>query len=470
MSHQHLNIDPKIKKALSKKYAIERVIGTGGMAIVYQAVQKTLDRKVALKVVHQNFVHDAEFIHRFTKEARVVASLNHPNIITIHDVDSVDQFHYMTMEYLSGEPLSEKIRKNGKLGINEALKIVIPIAKALNYLHNNGFIHRDVKSSNIFVCEDGRPVLMDFGIVYTSESMLSQPGTVLGTPEFMSPEQANGEDLTGSSDLYSLGVILYECLTATMPFRTDNPLTTVYKVINEAPRPISELNPKVPDWLNSQILNLLSKDPRDRVASANLFIKNILERKTVKYDFKGIPVFKPVKEVGKKEDFYTQKINSPGSNQDVTQINFSTERPADFNIRKLWITGALAIACISTVFFLTFFNPQGFGNDPQGKKNEILTSTTENQLPIYPGGYDALNTYFNSRVSVLNQSVAPGSVYLKLVIGINGEVINSEVLKSVNQTQGAIALQIAKDITGFLPAQKDGKPFEQEMIIRIEFS
>ncbi|MFT5570602.1 MAG: serine/threonine protein kinase, partial [Cyclobacteriaceae bacterium] len=235
MAQEKSNIDIKVQKALQKKYEIDGLVGTGGMAVVYKAVQKTLDRTVAIKVVHQNFVHDKEFIDRFIKEARVAASLNHPNIITIHDVDSVDDVHYMTMEYLDGESLSSKIRRKGTLGATETLKIVLPIAKALNYLHKQGFIHRDVKSSNIYVSNDGRPVLMDFGIVFSGESMLSQPGTVLGTPEFMSPEQANGQELSGKSDLYSLGVIMYECLTAQMPFRTDNPLTTVYKVINEAP-------------------------------------------------------------------------------------------------------------------------------------------------------------------------------------------------------------------------------------------
>ncbi|MFT7020531.1 MAG: serine/threonine protein kinase, partial [Cyclobacteriaceae bacterium] len=290
MAQEKSNIDIKVQKALQKKYEIDGLVGTGGMAVVYKAVQKTLDRTVAIKVVHQNFVHDKEFIDRFIKEARVAASLNHPNIITIHDVDSVDDVHYMTMEYLDGESLSSKIRRKGTLGATETLKIVLPIAKALNYLHKQGFIHRDVKSSNIYVSNDGRPVLMDFGIVFSGESMLSQPGTVLGTPEFMSPEQANGQELSGKSDLYSLGVIMYECLTAQMPFRTDNPLTTVYKVINEAPRPLSSINPTIPEWLNSQVMNLLSKNPEDRVSSGREFAVNLLKKEVVPYNFEGLAV------------------------------------------------------------------------------------------------------------------------------------------------------------------------------------
>lgn len=472
MSAGNNDIDPKIKKSLSRKYDIDRVIGSGGMAIVYQAIQKTLDRKVALKVVHQNFVHDKEFIDRFTKEARVVASLNHPNIITIHDVDSIDQFHYMTMEHLSGEPLSEKIRKKGKLGISEALKIVVPIAKALNYLHNRGFIHRDVKSSNIFVCEDGRAVLMDFGIVYTSESMLSQPGTVLGTPEFMSPEQANGDDLTGSSDLYSLGVILYECLTASMPFRTDNPLTTVYKVINEAPRSVKELNPKVPEWLNSQILNLLSKDPKDRVTSANEFIRNLRDRKEVDFSFEGLKVFTPTKDSNKDVEALTTRIGATGAGEKSTQATQTQFSPAvaevNMSLTKTLVAGVLGLILVMVSAYLWLFMGQPAASNPSAGSQNIRWSA-DNSSPYYPGGKTALDTYLKGEISKLNQEFQPGKVYIRTEIGINGEVTNSSVISGINEKQDLLAKQLVENISLFVSAKQNGENIASSVMMVVEF-
>ncbi|MFZ9045793.1 MAG: serine/threonine-protein kinase [Cyclobacteriaceae bacterium] len=472
MSDQRNNIDPRIRKALNRKYEIEQVIGSGGMAIVYQAVQKTLDRKVALKVVHQNFVHDKEFIERFTKEARVLASLKHPNIVTIHDVDSIDQFHYMTMEHLTGEPLSEIIRKNGKLDVKESLKIVAPIAKALDHLHSRGFVHRDVKSSNIFVCEDGRSVLMDFGIVYTSESMLSQPGTVLGTPEFMSPEQANGHELTGSSDLYSLGVILYECLTDSVPFKTDNPLTTVYKVINEAPRPVKDLNSKVPGWLNSQILNLLSKAPSMRVSSANQFVKNLTEQQVVDFSFDGLKVFTPIKEDELRQEAITTKIGTAKSLsvaeatlvESASYPNSSSERTSTFLI----ISGTAALLLLFISMFLWFFIELPSGEN--GNQSSVpLSWTSETTVPYFPGGPEVFKEKVRSELSNIDQDFVSGRVYLEADIGINGEVLDSRVILGINAEQDRLAGQVLRNLGDFVPSKREGINVGGMSIVIIDF-
>lgn len=260
--------DRHAKELLSPLYDIKGVVGRGGMAVVYKAVQRSLDRPVALKVVHQNLVHDREFLERFIREARVSAGLNHRNIVTVHDVGSVDTVHYMAMEFLRGITLSDYIRRNGRLGLDAGLAIMKPIAEALIYIHERGLVHRDLKPSNVIITQDERrPVLTDFGIVYVrSESRLSQAGAVLGTPEYMSPEQAAGnQELDFRSDLYSFGVMLYECLTGQVPFHADNPLATLHHVMHSEPRAPVSVSTDLPAWINHLILACLEKEPENRI-------------------------------------------------------------------------------------------------------------------------------------------------------------------------------------------------------------
>lgn len=258
-----------IRQTLGDKYEILSVIGKGGMATVYKAIQRSLNRPVALKVIHQNLVHDEEFVKRFIREAQVCASLRHPNIITIYDVGSVDTVHYMAMDYLDGLNLREIIQQRGFLGWEETLKYIQPIAEALDYIHKQKVIHRDVKSANIFITNQGQPVLMDFGIVYSAaHEALSQAGTMLGTPEYMSPEQAEGKvKIDGRSDIYSLGVVMFECLTGRLPFHSDNYLSTLVQVIHDkAPSP-KIINSTVPEWLNDIVIACLIKDRNLRIQS-----------------------------------------------------------------------------------------------------------------------------------------------------------------------------------------------------------
>ena len=478
MTQTNGNVDQKLKNALSSKYEIIREVGSGGMAVVYEAVQKTLDRTVALKVVHQNFVHDREFIQRFIKEARVAASLNHPNVITIHDVDSIDQFHYMTMEYLDGEPLSERIRSRGQLGINETLKIVLNVAKALNYLHKKGYIHRDVKSSNIFVTKDNRAVLMDFGIVFTSESMLSQPGTVLGTPEFMSPEQANGKELSGRSDLYSLGVIMYECLTAKMPFRTDNPLTTVYKVINEAPRPLTDFNEKIPEWLNSQVLNLLSKNPDDRVQTGKDLAVNLVNKEVVPYNFDGLAVTTETVSA-KAPDGRTMKLGQTtraGGDHTIISVPESGGSTRTTSVNRLiyMIAVLFAISAGTSIFLLEV-------PDETPTRNTIEQITASDpadegqvykkvqQHPFFPGGKESMTTYLKERIDESGSNFEQGTVYIRVVIGINGEILEPKVLKGINSGQNDLALSIVQSMPSFIPGRNEGSRVKVEMVVPVIF-
>jgi serine/threonine protein kinase/formylglycine-generating enzyme required for sulfatase activity len=285
-----------VKQALGDRYEIQEEIGRGGMATVYRAVQKSLDRTVALKVVHQNLLHDTEFVARFHREAKLCASLNHPNIVHVYDEGEVSGVHFMAMEYLEGQDLRHLIRSRGKLTPEQTLQYLLPVAEALDYAHGRGLIHRDIKSANIFICnnpdterrglsgaerdlsgterglsgvegrQSARIVLMDFGIAHAAAgTQLTKAGTVIGTPEYMSPEQADGRVVDHRTDLYSLGVVMYECLTGRVPFTSDNAVSTIYKVLNEQPDEAAFGN--ITYRVKVLAMSLLSKNPANRPAS-----------------------------------------------------------------------------------------------------------------------------------------------------------------------------------------------------------
>ncbi len=259
------NPETMVSEALSEQYEIERELGRGGMAIVYKGVQRNLGRAVALKVLPQGMTHDKKLLERFHREAKSAAMLSHPHIVTIFDEGETKGVHYMAMEYLTGRDLHEIVQESGPVDPGEAVGLIAPIASALGYAHRNDTVHRDVKSSNVMVTDTGRPVLMDFGIAYaSSESRLTQTGTVLGTPEYMSPEQARGNEVDARSDLYSLGVVLYEAVTGRLPHTGGHPMSVVYKVLHESYTPPRQLNPDIPEWMEQVIAKCLLKDADER--------------------------------------------------------------------------------------------------------------------------------------------------------------------------------------------------------------
>lgn len=308
---ENLEPEEKIKYDLSEKYEIVKEVGRGGMAIIYKAIQKNLEREVALKVLPQHFTHDEEYLSRFHRESQEVAKLSHPNIITIYDEGEKNGTHFLAMEFLYGKDLQEKIKENGKLSPEFVVSTSVKIADALDYLHSKGLVHRDIKSSNIFITDEGRPVLMDFGIARTTgQTKLTQAGTIMGTPEYMSPEQAEGKELDGRSDLYGLGAVMYEALTGEVPFKADNPLTVIRKILDEPPQPARKSNSSVPKWLDELILISLSKNPNERFQRGKAFAQSLIEKKIIL----GEP---------QKQDFKTQKIIL-GSDTDNTQkLNLS---------------------------------------------------------------------------------------------------------------------------------------------------
>lgn len=253
-----------INKELGQ-YKILAEIGRGGMGIVYRAYQKSLNREVALKILPPTLSFDENLVKRFHREAEAAAGLNHPNIIQIFDINEIEGIHFFAMEYLRGESLTQKIKREGPLPITEAVRITIDVADALSYSHAEGIIHRDIKPSNIMIDPHGHLKVTDFGLARAMESShLTMTGTIIGTPEYMSPEQARGENLDGRSDLYSLGIVFYETLTARIPFEASTPFAVAQKQIYEPlPSPRS-LRPEIPEVLENVILKSTEKNPEQR--------------------------------------------------------------------------------------------------------------------------------------------------------------------------------------------------------------
>lgn len=268
-----------VKLALSNKYELPEKIGEGDMAVVYMARQINLDRIVALKVIHRNLVHDKELLDRFHKETRIAVSLNHPNIVTIYDEVNEKGVHFIVMEYLKGIDLQNLIKQKGRLSEKETIRIAISISEALDYAHKKGIIHRYVKNSNIIITHEGRIALTDFGIAQADSGTKSTLiGSVLGNPEYLSPEQSEGKQIDRRRNLFSLGAVLYECLIGSPPFKADKPLTTIYQIINSNLKPVVNFISDVSELLNSCIKKSLSKNPRTRFQTGNEFSSALVNK------------------------------------------------------------------------------------------------------------------------------------------------------------------------------------------------
>jgi serine/threonine protein kinase len=258
-------MDSLINKTLGQYQIIEE-IGWGGMAVVYKAYQPALERYVAIKVLPHQFTFDQEFVERFLREARAAAKLNHPHIVTIHDVGQADGTYFIVMEYLEGPSLADLLRQQGALPPQQVAQIVAQVASALDYAHGQGFVHRDVKPSNILMGAEKTPKLADFGIVRAAEgTRLTQTGTVLGTPEYMSPEQAKGLGIDRRTDIYSLGIVVYEMLAGQVPFGGDT-MAVLHAHAYEAPD-LSVL----PAGIGAVVGKALMKEPVQRYGSAGTF-------------------------------------------------------------------------------------------------------------------------------------------------------------------------------------------------------
>ena len=260
----------KIKDTLlDNRYRILSKIGVGGMADVYKGEDTLLGRPVAIKILHANFASDDEFVSRFKREAQAAGKLNHPNIGNMYDVGYDQDMHYIIMEYVDGETLKEYITRHHRLSIDEAVKITISIGEGLEHAHAMGIVHCDIKPHNVIITNTGRVKVTDFGIAraMNSTNTVMYTNSIMGSAHYLSPEQASGKSVDGNTDIYSLGVVLYEMLTGKVPFEGDTPIAVALKHVREKVIPPTRYNPSIPPLLESVVLKALAKNPADRFES-----------------------------------------------------------------------------------------------------------------------------------------------------------------------------------------------------------
>ena len=261
-----------VGETIAGRYEVEEVVGHGGMSSVYKARDTLLERHVALKILHEQYSNDEDFVERFKREARSVAQLQHPNIVTVIDRGEEDGRQYIVFEYIDGENLKERVVRNGRLDVREALEIAVEVARGLAFAHEQGLVHRDVKPQNILLNGDGRAKVTDFGIARTVDvDGMTQTGTVLGTSNYIAPEQASGQRVDVQSDVYALGAVLYELLAGDVPFPGESFVVVAMKHMHEPAPSLLDVRRDVPLRVAAAVDRALEKDPAQRFPTMDAF-------------------------------------------------------------------------------------------------------------------------------------------------------------------------------------------------------
>ena len=341
-----------VERVLDGRYALEVLVGSGGMADVYRAKDQLLERTVAVKILHQQYENDKEFIERFQREAKAAARITHPNIVNVYDVGIAEGRHYIVMEYVPGRTLKERIKEEGPVPAAEALHIARQIAGALAQAHINNLVHCDIKPHNILVMPDGNVKVADFGIARAvTESTMTYNDNIMGSVHYFSPEQARGTIITPKSDVYSLGVVLYEMLTGRIPFDGNTAVSIARKHLEEEPQPLRSLVPNIPPVVEALVTRMMAKDPALRPDS-RLLVQDITRaEQMMRGDTSAMPVFDPD----------ATRVLSPVEAQEIGAIAEAEEEAAAAEEKSFFRTkkfkfGLVFILLLGffTGFFLSF--------------------------------------------------------------------------------------------------------------------
>lgn len=339
-----------LEKILNERYKIFKELGKGGMAIVYEAQDLLLDRKVALKMLRPEYVNDKDFVRRFRHEAKAVARLSHPNVVNIFDIGQDGKYHYLVMEDIEGRNLKDIIKEKGRLPISEALDISKQICSALVIAHKNNIIHCDIKPHNILITPDQQVKVTDFGIARAvTSSTMTITDTIVGSAHYFSPEQARGGEIKTRSDLYSLGIVLYEMLTGEVPFKGDSPISVALKHIQETPKKPSLINPELTPVVERLVMKAIAKDPEERFRNAGEMRENILQ---IIEKVKKKQIDKTV--INKLDDTLVMKKAKVKAENERKYLSQNIEKKA-LPLWAKWAIGLSFITLIAVISILIFY-------------------------------------------------------------------------------------------------------------------
>lgn len=401
---------------LGNRYLLLEKIGGGGMAVVYKAKCTLLNRFVAIKILRSEFTNDEEFVKRFKVEAQSVASLSHPNVVSIYDVGYQDDIHYIVMEYVDGMTLKEYITKHGDLNWQDAIKITIQICSAIEHAHKNNIVHRDIKPHNILLTKEGIAKVTDFGIARAAtSSTITMVGSTIGSVHYFSPEQARGGFIDEKSDLYSLGIAMYEMVTGRVPFDGDTPVAVALKQIQEMPVEPHKHVPSLPYGVNEIIMKAIQKEQNLRYQSATAMI-NDLNRVLLQPQggFVGQEVVRNQSTIRMKSVNPSNMSNSSRSNA-ASNNHQEAAKDKKKNTATYWLAGITSILIIVIAIFITISLYNKGNNDPtylignyQGQQYEDVKKELEakglNITPIWKDSDLAKGI-------IIDQSIEPGQDY-----------------------------------------------------------
>jgi len=415
-----------IGKLLNNRYKIKEKKGSGGMALVFKAQDILLDREVAIKMLRPEFVSDEDFINKFRQEAKSVARITHPNVVSIYDIVEGEDSLYLVMEYIRGENLKSIIKKRGRLTLVKALDIANQITAGVEVAHKNNIIHCDIKPHNILITENNKVKVTDFGIARAvSTSTMTITDTVMGSAHYFSPEQAQGKEINTYSDIYSIGVVLYEMITGEVPFKGESPISVALKHIQNEPKELKEVLPSIPEKVNELIMKTLAKDPEKRHDNATDLREEIVE--TLKY-VKSEPGFNKESKNSKKSETkilkkseiksksLENKKNNAKSNRSTNNRNYYTPDKKQSSKLNKWIVWVIVImflfsaAAFAVIYFFKVYTEVPIVKVPdllEKEYNEAVDIASQQGLSLQKSGEEI----FHNKIEeghIVTQEPSPG--------------------------------------------------------------